>query len=181
MALEELVRGYHDVASDSQSGVRHRWCDPGLTQVEFRKFVGEAVDSMRSLAESKEIQLDYEAKAAIFARIFPAQMVVALQNLIENAIEATNTGSVTVTLISTGDHAVVEVRDHGCGIPEYMMGVLFAPFATFGKPGRLGVGLWAARIAVERLGGTIRACNTSSGALFSLVIPLDAAEAIRVQ
>ncbi len=184
MALEELVRGRLDVHSNPRSGGIPRWTEPELTKVELSRFIGETVESMRPMAEAKQIRLEYDASAKMFAQIYPSQMVMALQNVIENGIDATDSGCVSVILRQDGRKAVIEIADTGSGIPEFVLSVLFIPFATYGKPGRLGVGLWAARVALERLGGTIRGCNSASGAQFTLHIPLDGPEGpgtVRIQ
>lgn len=90
-------------------------------------------------------------------------------NLVDNAVAAG--APVTVTLRSDGKNLIVEVADHGPGVPEEERERIFEPFHT-GKTQGTGLGLAVARRVVESHGGTLMVLSApSGGALFRAEIP----------
>lgn len=77
-----------------------------------------------------------------------------LRNLVLNALEATEEGSVTVRWVARGEDVEVIVDDTGCGLPSGDPELLFEPFCSH-KPGGTGLGLAIARRLAGRLGGTV--------------------------
>ena len=71
--------------------------------------------------------------------------------------------------------AVVQVRDHGPGIPEDQLSRIFERFeraASTRHYGGMGLGLYVARQIVEAHGGTITAANSpDGGACFTVRLP----------
>ena len=98
----------------------------------------------------------------------------AIENVVRNAIRHTTPGtSVDVTLeqISTSEpKAVLQVRDHGPGVPERMLRDIFVPFHRVpnqdesNAPGA-GLGLAIAERVVRLHDGHIRARNAANGGL----------------
>jgi signal transduction histidine kinase len=79
---------------------------------------------------------------------------------------------------ASGTHAVIEVRDHGCGIPENELAQLFIPFHR-GSNGiskssdGAGLGLAIAERAFRVHGGKVTAANAKSGGLIvTLELPM---------
>jgi signal transduction histidine kinase len=162
---------------DASKGLQPLSRRPESTGLEFEmvdldEFISEVVESMRPMAEQKGLRLLTSLRTETFIRVAPPQMVMALQNVIENGIEATAAGRVMVMAHRIGDRIVIEVEDTGPGIPEVLISVLFAPYASFDKPGGNGLSLAGAKAVVERHGGTISAKNTSCGARFTIHLPL---------
>ncbi|MBA3465282.1 MAG: HAMP domain-containing histidine kinase [Deltaproteobacteria bacterium] len=90
-------------------------------------------------------------------------------NLVDNAVAAG--APVNVALRSDGKNLVVEVADHGPGVPEEDRERIFEPFHT-GKTQGTGLGLAVARRVVESHGGTLMVLSApSGGALFRAEIP----------
>ena len=99
----------------------------------------------------------------------------AVENVVRNAICYTGENTeVTVTLrCKTGGNdlrAVVEVRDHGPGVPEQSLVNLFYPFYRVGdardrKQGGTGLGLAITERAARLYGGYVKAANASDGGL----------------
>jgi signal transduction histidine kinase len=91
-----------------------------------------------------------------------ASLTQVLINLVNNAIHAIPTGAPDdheVRIISrTDDHgrAVLEVRDTGIGIPDYLLPRIFEPFFTTKPVGEgTGLGLSISRRMVTQLGGEL--------------------------
>ncbi|WP_417555463.1 sensor histidine kinase [Microbacterium sp.] len=106
-----------------------------------------------------------------------------LANLLANARTHTPAGTtITLSLHTTGDSAVLRVHDDGPGIDPEVRDELFARFARGDasrarKTGGTGLGLAIAKAIVEGHGGTIRADSTPGDTTFTVTLPLAAPEA----
>ena len=94
----------------------------------------------------------------------PTELVVALLNLIANAIAALGDGgTVTVSTGAEDGGAWVRVKDDGPGIPEEIQRRIFEPFfTTKGKEGT-GLGLAMVYAFIQRHGGKL-SLDTAPGA-----------------
>ena len=84
------------------------------------------------------------------------ELVQAVSLLLENAAEATDSARAAVCIRCAADRAriVIEISDQGPGIDGAARRRLFAPFSST-KPGHRGLGLYFARMIVERNDGVI--------------------------
>lgn len=124
--------------------------------------------------------VDLDAERGLMARLDPRRLDVILANLIGNALK--HGGSpVRVAVREADDSVVIEVRDHGPGIPEDVLPHVFDRFykASASRPRSEGSGLGLS-IALENAhihGGEITAANSpKGGAVFTLRLPRDASE-----
>jgi two-component system CitB family sensor kinase len=72
-------------------------------------------------AREHGVTLRVEPGASLCAGLPPTELATIVGNLVDNALEALGPdreGTVTVTLQDDGDHATIEVRDDGPGLPE---------------------------------------------------------------
>lgn len=105
-----------------------------------------------------------------------------LTNLTTNAIKySPEGGSINVRCRERGpNHIVLEVIDHGLGIPQEQIGKLFEKFQRVRTPQHLkisgtGLGLYICRLIVEGHGGQIWIeSELGKGSTFGIVLPLDA-------
>lgn len=92
-------------------------------------------------------------------------------NLLRNAYEATEQGSVSVEAEMRRKKVTVKVIDSGKGISPDRLPLLFDPFFTTKDKG-MGVGLYLARKIVEAHGGRIEAeSRPGRGTVFFLIFP----------
>ncbi|MHC5703541.1 HAMP domain-containing histidine kinase [Streptomyces sp. PKU-MA01144] len=124
--------------------------------------------------------VELDAERGIMARLDPRRLDVILANLIGNALK--HGGSpVRVAVRTEGEELLIEVRDHGPGIPEEVLPHVFDRFykASASRPRSEGSGLGLS-IAMENAlihGGGITAANSTDGdggAVFVLRLPRDA-------
>jgi putative PEP-CTERM system histidine kinase len=105
----------------------------------------------------------------------PQGLTMVVSHLIRNAQEATPaSGRVHVRLKRTGDHAIVEVADNGCGMePAFVRERLFRPFdSTKGSKG-MGIGAYQAREFIRNAGGDISVESQSGrGTTFRISLPV---------
>jgi PAS domain S-box-containing protein len=79
----------------------------------------------------------------------PELLKVVFHNLLLNAAQAMDgRGEIAIRLRTTGDHAHVDIRDHGAGIPPEVRDKLFTPFFTTKSRGT-GLGLATVRRIAE--------------------------------
>ncbi len=104
-----------------------------------------------------------------------------LNNLLSNAVKYSPAGSeVTLSLSRRDRQAVLEVQDHGIGIPQQDQARLFESFQRASnvenRPGT-GLGLAITKKSVELHGGKISfQSQAASGTRFTVVLPLRSAE-----
>jgi two-component system sensor histidine kinase MtrB len=125
--------------------------------------------------------VELDAERGLHARLDPRRLDVILANLIGNALK--HGGSpVRVSVRVAGERdaeIVIEVRDHGPGIPEDVLPHVFDRFykASASRPRSEGSGLGLS-IALNNAhihGGDITAGNSpDGGAVFTLRLPRDA-------
>jgi PAS domain S-box-containing protein len=109
-------------------------------------------------------------------------------NLLSNAIKYSPAGGEVVVNVrvvgkSTNRCAVVNVRDHGMGIPVADLPYIFDPFRRATNVGTRivgsGIGLTSARYVAQQHGGTITAKSEEGvGSTFTVRLPLNVAEGV---
>lgn len=110
------------------------------------------------------------------AEVAPNMMVkgdaVALKRILTNLIEnaCRYAGSCRIALDAHGDSVVVEVIDHGPGLPPEALETVFEPFYRLEESrnrdtGGTGLGLSVARALTEAQGGTLTLANRPEGGL----------------
>jgi signal transduction histidine kinase len=147
-------------------------------EVEVEPLISECVESVRSLAKTKKLDLSASVSAEV-GRVFAdgPKLKQVLLNLLGNAIKFTETGSVRVTAERQGAELRISVRDSGIGVPVEDTERIFESF-TQGKSGisgkyqGTGLGLAICRQLVEMHGGRIWVKSTSGqGSTFTFTIP----------
>ena len=144
----------------------------------------EPVDVTTLLAEIAE-STDFEARAlnrqVRIVNSLPATVEAnepllrsALENVVRNAAKYTDENtSVDISLQHDPEHTgwlLIQVRDHGPGVPEEMLTKLFEPFVRVGdardrESGGYGLGLAIAERAIRLHGGEISASNEADDGL----------------
>ena len=100
------------------------------------------------------------------------QLYEILDNLIQNAIEASDPGQTVLVRSNRGGlECRVEVQDQGPGIRPEHLPKMFVPFFTTKEKGT-GLGLAACKKIMRDLGGDIQVTSTGvEGSTFTLTIP----------
>ncbi len=99
----------------------------------------------------------------------------ALENLLRNAVDASTRGdTVTVECRRSGKQGQIIVSDRGTGVPKKERKKIFEPFHTTKTHGS-GLGLYAARTSLQKMGGDLvyRARDDGrQGSRFIITLPL---------
>ena len=112
------------------------------------------------------------------------RMAQVVGNLINNAANYTQPGGmIELSARQEDDHALIEVRDNGIGIPSERLDEVFEMFSQVNRTlersqGGLGIGLALVRSLVEMHGGSVSASSPGPGlgSVFAVRLPLAAAE-----
>src|SRR3989440_1092219 len=147
-------------------------------EVGVEPLISECVESVRSLAKNKKLELSASVSAEV-GRVFAdgPKLKQVLLNLLGNAIKFTESGSVRVTAERQGAELRINVRDTGIGVPAEDAERIFESFqqgksGISGKYQGTGLGLAISRQLVEMHGGRIWVKSSPGlGSTFTFTIP----------
>jgi PAS domain S-box-containing protein len=138
--------------------------------------VQRVVDGLRPSADRAHCEMSVVSHEPIIGAWDRLRLEQALTNLLANAIKYGAGAPVVVSAGRRGSGVVVEVRDHGPGIPEGEVDRIFRRFeraSSIRNYGGLGLGLYFIQAIVEAHGGSVSAVNASDGgARFQIELPL---------
>lgn len=154
-------------------------------QVDLTELVEHAADDARAIAPERIIDVRTHGPLQVLADRDQLRQVLA--NLTRNAVIHTPASSpIEIALWREQDRAVLEVCDHGPGLPEDIGDKVFERFwrADQGRrrgPGGAGLGLAIVQAIVQAHHGDVHARNArGGGAVFRVELPaVDAPEAPR--
>jgi signal transduction histidine kinase len=133
-------------------------------------------DIRNQLDRKQKIILIHENPKKEFPLIAEAdrgRLTQVISNLINNAVEFTTEGTITVSAERRDTDLIVRVKDTGTGITSDIIPRLFEKFVTTSEGG-IGLGLFISKSIIDAHGGMIWADNNTGerGATFSFVIPM---------
>lgn len=114
------------------------------------------------LAQSKNIQINYEKAKDVSAMVDEMKLTLAIANLVDNAIKYTpENGRVAVHLDGDHQNAFISVADTGIGIPDDEVGRIFERFYRVDKTrdretGGTGLGLSITHSTIMMHNGSIK-------------------------
>ncbi|MGI5399455.1 ATP-binding protein [Streptomyces sp. CA-135486] len=153
-------------------------------EVDLRRLVASAVDTIRPAAEAASVRLEIDCpEVPLVLEADSEQLDRVLMNLLSNAVKFTpGGGHVRVEAAADDGHAVLSVSDSGIGIPEKERKQLFSRFFRASNavdaaiPGT-GLGLTIVNTIVTNHGGTTEVrSQEGEGTTVTARLPLVAAE-----
>lgn len=135
--------------------------------------VGRAIQGARPEAESRGIELHYEAPDAIEIPGLAVRIEHAVLNLVRNALQAAES-SVGVRVQRYEDKVLIAVEDDGPGLDPEHRQAAFEPFNSDRESGHgTGLGLTIVRTVTEIHGGEIRVSRSKAlgGCRFEMLLP----------
>ncbi|WP_100448702.1 sensor histidine kinase [Glycomyces xiaoerkulensis] len=159
---------------------------PDPEPVSVDRIIGEAFDQTHINAEKKGIRLKTTGVAGLEVLGSESQLVMAVKNLVDNAIayspEETSVEVTTSTCRPSGSVArsrtvCIGVRDEGIGIPSEEVGRIFERFyrvdtARSRSTGGTGLGLAIVKHVAVNHGGRVEVSSMpESGSMFTLMLP----------
>ncbi|MDQ3916410.1 MAG: HAMP domain-containing histidine kinase [Actinomycetota bacterium] len=140
-----------------------------LQQTSLREVATRAVANHAALGGAERVRVDVPEDAVVYAD--PERLGHALSNLVENAIKFSDEGAVVVDAAN----GAITVSDEGVGIPDDLIGEIFAGPAPQGQaagPSGTGLGLYLTRRLVEAHGGTVSVeSKVGVGSKFTIELP----------
>ncbi|MER6944274.1 ATP-binding protein [Nonomuraea sp. NPDC000554] len=141
--------------------------------VDLRDGLEATLTLMAPRLRGVRVRRDYAVLPPVKA--FPGELNQVWTNLIGNAADAMGgVGELAISTRREGDHAVVEFRDNGPGIPADVLPMVFQPFFTTKDVGKgTGLGLHISMdIVADRHGGTMEVTSEPGDTRFVVRLPL---------
>ena len=150
-----------------------------VAPVDVNDVVRDAIERSQPLANKRKVTVTFsptDGDTTILGDRF--QILSAVGNLVDNAIKySDDNGDVKVHVITSGTHVVIEVIDHGVGIPVASIDRIFERFyrvdrARSRDTGGTGLGLSIVRHVATNHGGEVNVkSREGEGSTFSLTLP----------
>ncbi|MFC2052017.1 sensor histidine kinase [Chloroflexota bacterium] len=149
-----------------------------MKEVSLRQVLKNSLDGQRGLAKEKGVKLKVEIPEGLpTIKGSDSWLEQVITNLVNNAINYTPEGSITVRVQEQDKDLLVEVMDSGIGIPAEDIPRLFEDFfrASNVESKGTGLGLSITKRIVEAHGGKVWAESpysaTNTGSKFSFTLP----------
>ena len=159
----ELTKTKHDFAKLAALSIRDAGANGSKNEFALVDLAG------------KKLESDFALEAAVDA----SAIRQVLTNLLVNAVKFSDAKDrIEIALAESSGKAVIEVRDHGEGIPKSLRDKVFERFyradnSRNRETGGSGLGLSIVKTIVTRHGGDVKALETpGGGATFRITLPL---------
>jgi signal transduction histidine kinase len=158
LATEEALSGHLQVKEEG---------------VELASVAEDVLDIMRARAEAKGLALRGEVPSGLELKTDRLLLGQVLQNLVDNALKYTDSGSIVLRASGEGDRVRITVEDTGRGISLEVLPVIFDMYkrSEHLSSGH-GVGLAVVKTITSVLGGTVEArSEQGKGSCFTVLLP----------
>jgi signal transduction histidine kinase len=131
----------------------------------------------RNSNNNNAVSILFEPKQDVLVEADKVRIYMVISNLLKNAIQFTNEGTITIAAAEkmnyNKEEVLISIKDTGTGIDPEIMPRLFTKFATKSVAGT-GLGLFISKSIIEAHGGKIWAENNADGkgATFAFSLPL---------
>jgi two-component system sensor histidine kinase SenX3 len=143
--------------------------------------IKEALDQCRTTADARKINLFFQESKDAYIQGDHDQLTMAINNLIENAVNYSPRGTKVSVSTSTENGIIsIAVSDQGIGIPEAEVERIFERFyrvdpARSRETGGSGLGLSIVKHVVTKHGGEISVWSSENvGSTFTVRLPIHA-------
>ena len=144
-----------------------------LSLLRVDRYLAELIDRWQIIRPNVALTIAQNGPQPVPQIAVEATLSQAIMNLLNNAADASPH---CVEIHETWDERqlIIEICDHGPGLPPEAMANAGKPFFTTKPPGQgIGIGLFLANATIERFGGTVRLYNRNNcGACTELRLPL---------
>lgn len=146
-------------------------------EADLVRLTSQAVEQLVPQAKQKHLELVFNPPEVGWPLINLDKEKVkqVINNLVDNAIKYTQTGSVTIDMIRNAKSVTVKVKDTGRGIPKKELKSVFEKYNKgSGHSTGLGLGLYVAKVVVEQHQGKIwvESEGEGKGSTFIIQLPI---------
>lgn len=145
--------------------------------IDILNLVHQRIRSLSGILNRRKINIDIKGDP-INIYIDNELIGRVINNIIINAIEhSPDESTIIISVKDDTNNVIITFEDMGGGIPEDMIDKIFNKYFQALEEGRAysktstGLGLTFCKLVVEAHGGTIKAENTTKGALFTVTLP----------
>ncbi|MFC1869249.1 PAS domain-containing sensor histidine kinase [Thermodesulfobacteriota bacterium] len=162
--LEMMIKGMLDFG---------RPIELSRSKTDLNQLIRETLEVAGVMAKQSRVALKRDLEPLPSLLLESSWIRQAILNLITNAIQASPPdGDVWISTRHSNGKVVLEVIDHGCGIPEENAKQIFQPFVSK-KKGGAGLGLAIVKRIVDAHGGEVSlSLSAGKGVTFSLLFPV---------
>jgi signal transduction histidine kinase len=170
LRLDSLITGTLDFTKNKRIELSYE-------PVDFNEFINSALQDHIFSENSKDIKRIVEIDQQGSFITDKTRLNIAINNLISNALRYHNKEQddpyLKIVVKATDKQAELIVEDNGQGIDEKHLEHIYTMFYRANKTsGGSGIGLYIAKEAIEKLGGTIKIeSKINAGTKFTIVIP----------
>ncbi len=169
--IESLIRDFQP-----EQDLRHTFKQDNLTLVSVEELILSLVSSLDAIND-KQIELRHHLSPnlpKIYVNKLQLHQIVI--NLLTNALNYTDKGSITISTVAIGEQIKIEINDTGIGIRASEIKYLFEPHwrspRSSDREGS-GLGLTIVKELVDSLNGTIKVnSQLNHGTTFSVFLPI---------
>ena len=169
MALKETIR-LNEIVTDFLSF--SQFVPKQRNRLSIKEVINEAMIDIMQRSEQEGINIKRDDEE-FYVLGDMNKLKSCLVNLVLNAHEATeNNEPIEINARKEESRGIIEIRDHGKGIPEGLQDRIFSPFFTM-KKGGTGLGLAITKNIIEAHGGSITLSSAEDkGSTFTITLPL---------
>lgn len=145
-----------------------------LRPVSFYKILRHSLKQVMSLHQEMDLDLSYKFDCYKLILAEESRLSAILINLISNAVEAIRdiggnyNGKISFSTSVENNRLLFHIYNNGPQIPEDVVGKIFKPLFTHGKPGGTGLGLASVVKSMTEIQGTVGVRNVDNGVEFKL-------------
>lgn len=154
-AIDELDRA-ETIISDYLNFAKPQH-DMNIEEIRVGKSLKEIILLMQSYANIKGIKLEHRIEKDLYIKVDPFKFKQAILNLVKNAIEATDNGSVKITVTFSEKNQIISIQviDTGLGMTVEQLQRIGKPYHTTKENGT-GLGLMVTFRLIESMNGTLK-------------------------
>ncbi len=132
-------------------------------RVDIASEIHSAVDSLSKLAETNDINIEYDNPKNIGAVAAGSLLKEVFTNIIENSIYHSDASKIRISFTRTDGKVVCTIEDDGKGIPDDKKSSIFKKGFTVEKDRSTGLGLFLVKTLIEGQGGSIEVKDSELG------------------
>ena len=144
--------------------------------VTTKSIIDDSLKLLIHLFKTNSVELDIKISELKFYTN-ENELKQVIINIIKNAIDELISKNQTDKKIFIRDYIdndqiIIEIEDNAGGIPDDIIEKIFEPYFSTKSKNGTGLGLYMSKSIIEdHLHGILRACNSSSGAIFKIALP----------